>query len=210
MNNSALIFGIVGALGLGAMSPGPSFLLVARTAVTASRLDGLAAAIGMGLGGVVFAVIALLGLHVLLTNLPWLYVALKLAGGAYLIYLGWCIWRGAAKPLAMVHDEQQASRQVTRSFSLGLVTQLSNPKTAIVYASVFTAFLPPQFPLSLALLLAVLVFIVEAGWYAIVAVALSSSAPRAWYLRYKVWIDRAAGGVMAGLGAKLVVFARSL
>jgi threonine/homoserine/homoserine lactone efflux protein len=211
MSNLTLSVGIVGALGLGAMSPGPSFLLVARTAVVLSRMDGIAAAMGMGLGGVVFATIALLGLHVLLTNVPWLYLALKIAGGAYLIYLGYCIWRGAAKPLAVSQGQTyQGTQKITKSFVLGLITQLSNPKTAIVYASVFTAFLPPSFPLTLAILLAALVFIVEAGWYAVVAIALSSDKPRSLYLRYKVWVDRAAGGVMATLGGKLILFTRSL
>lgn len=211
MSTATLIIGIVSALGLGAMSPGPSFLLVARTAVVASRMDGIAAAIGMGVGGVVFAAIALLGLHVLLANVPWLYVGLKIAGGAYLVYLGYRIWRGATKPLAVSQtDSLDVSRKITQSFGVGLITQLSNPKTAIVYASVFTAFLPPHFPLSLAFLLALLVFAVEAGWYAIVAIALSSEKPRSWYLRYKAWVDRAAGGVMAFLGGKLILLARAL
>ncbi|NHZ83509.1 LysE family translocator [Massilia sp. CCM 8695] len=211
MNELTLIAGIATALGLGAMSPGPSFILVARTAVTASRMDGIAAAAGMGIGGVLFAAIALLGLHVVLTNVPWLYMVLKAAGGAYLIYLGYRIWRGAAQPLALGQDDApRQRRQLGKSFSLGLVTQLSNPKTAIVYASVFTAFLPPSFSLMLALVLALVVFVIEAGWYAVVAIALSSQRPRAWYLRYKAWIDRAAGGVMAALGGKLIWSARSL
>lgn len=209
MNTLTLILGIATALGLGAMSPGPSFLFVARTSVVASRSDGVAAAMGMGVGGVLFAIIALLGLHVLLTNVPWLYLALKIAGGSYLVYLGWCIWRGASKPLAIAADMAPAPAKVQRSFLLGLVTQLSNPKTAIVYASVFTAFLPPHFPLSLALLISVLVFVVEAGWYTLVALALSSNKPRAWYLRSKVWIDRSAGGVMVFLGGKLVLSGRA-
>lgn len=210
MNDLTLIAGIAAALGLGAMSPGPSFIMVARTAVIASRMDGIAASVGMGIGGVLFAAIALLGLHVVLTNVPWLYMVLKAAGGAYLIYLGYRIWRGAAQPLALGRDDApRQRRQLATSFSLGLVTQLSNPKTAIVYASVFTAFLPPSFSLTLALVLALVVFVIEAGWYAVVAIALSSRRPRAWYLRYKAWIDRAAGGVMAALGSKLIWSARS-
>ncbi|MEB0133763.1 LysE family transporter [Actimicrobium sp. CCC2.4] len=211
MNTIPLILGIVGTLGLGAMSPGPSFLLVARTAVSSSRIDGVATALGMGVGGVIFAVIALLGLHVLLTAIPWLYVVMKVVGGLYLMYLGYCIWRGANKPLSMsIPSAVSLSRTIFRSFRIGLVTQLSNPKTAIVYASVFTAFLPPVFPLSLALILVVLVFAVEAGWYIIVALALSSKGPQNFYLRYKAWLDRAAGAVMAFLGVKLAWLASNL
>jgi drug/metabolite transporter (DMT)-like permease len=89
---------LLGALALGAMSPGPSFVLVARTAIARSRSDGLAAAVGMGIGGVIFAVLVVLGLHAVLSNVPRLYLGLKVAGGIYLLYLGIRIWRGAREP----------------------------------------------------------------------------------------------------------------
>ncbi|HRE16330.1 MAG TPA: LysE family transporter, partial [Rhodocyclaceae bacterium] len=69
------------------------FVMVARTALAVSRLSGLGAALGMGLGAAVFATLALFGLHTLLNTVPALYWGLKLAGGAYLLYLGWRIFR---------------------------------------------------------------------------------------------------------------------
>ena len=88
MDTTLAILSIAGAITLGAISPGPSFVMVARTAVASSRADGLAAALGMGVGGVIFAAAALLGLHVVLTAVPWLYLGLKVLGGAYLLFLG--------------------------------------------------------------------------------------------------------------------------
>jgi len=137
------LLSIAGALSLGTMSPGPSFIMVARTAVGVSRADGLAAALGMGVGGVLFAVLALLGLHVVLTAVTTLYIVFKIAGGAYLVYLGWIIWRGARRPL----DFEEKPVRAGRSFGLALLTQLSNPKTALVYASVFVSLLPREVPL---------------------------------------------------------------
>jgi threonine/homoserine/homoserine lactone efflux protein len=208
MDTTLSLLGIAGAMTVGAMSPGPSFVMVARTAV-ASRSDGLAAALGMGAGGLVFAIAALAGLQAAFLAVPGLYLAIKGFGGAYLIYLGIRIWRGARQPLAMTQDATGTSspRQQGRSgrtFLLGLATQVSNPKTAVVYASIFAAFLPREVPLVLALAVPAVIFCIETGWYAIVALALSSAAPRSAYLRYKVWIDRAAGGVMGLLGLRLV------
>ena len=207
MDTTLSLLGIAGAMTVGAMSPGPSFVMVARTAV-ASRGDGLAAALGMGAGGLVFAIAALAGLQAAFLAVPALYLAIKGFGGAYLIYLGIRIWRGARQPLTMTQDAAGTSpRQQGRSgrtFLLGLATQVSNPKTAVVYASIFAAFLPREVPLVLALAVPVVIFCIETGWYAIVALALSSAAPRSAYLRYKVWIDRAAGGVMGLLGLRLV------
>ncbi|MEO7885550.1 MAG: LysE family transporter, partial [Polaromonas sp.] len=89
------------ALMAGAVSPGPSFVQVARIAVSRSRADGLAAALGMGLGALVFAALALAGLQALLAALPGVYMALKVIGGLYLMWIAFHIWRGARHPLEM-------------------------------------------------------------------------------------------------------------
>lgn len=198
------LLSITVAIALGAASPGPSFVLVARTAIAAGRPAGLAAAFGMGIGGAVFAGLALLGLIALLAQVGWLYLGLKLAGGLYLCWLAFRLWRGAKQPLT-VSGDGSAERGILRAFSLGLLTQLSNPKTAVVYAGIFAALMPAQPSFWLAALLVPAVFVVECGWYALVAVAFSAGRPRALYLNAKHWIDRAAGGVMALLGIRLVV-----
>jgi threonine/homoserine/homoserine lactone efflux protein len=197
-------FAILAAIGLGAISPGPSFVLVARTAIAISRRDGLATALGMGIGGLVFASAALLGLHVVLTNVPWAYLAIKIAGAAYLLYLAVCLWKGARDPIAASDVRADDAHGLLRSFVFGLATQLSNPKTAIWYASIFTAFLSPEQPRGLAIVILPMIFMIEAGWYALVAVAFSSAGPRRGYLRLKPWIDRTAGSVMGLLGLKLI------
>jgi threonine/homoserine/homoserine lactone efflux protein len=207
METIAALASIAGALTLGAMSPGPSFLMVARTSIASSRAAGLAAALGMGVGGVLFAAAALLGLHVVLLAVPWLYIALKVLGGAYLVIIGITIWRGARQPVRISGDERLGQR-AAGAFWLALLTQVSNPKTAVVYASVFAALLPPEIPLWATLVLPAVLFAIEAGWYSVVALALSAPSPRASYLRFKSWIDRAAGAVMALLGLRLILASR--
>jgi threonine/homoserine/homoserine lactone efflux protein len=201
MEGLLAVLSIAGAITLGAMSPGPSFVLVARTSVARSRADGLAMALAMGVGGLVYSVLALAGVHVVLLAVPFLYGALKVAGGAYLIYLAWTLWRSAATPINL----ERAGETSAKSFGLGLLTWFSNPKAAVVYASIFVSLLPPELPLWAALLLPLVIFSIETGWYSIVALALSAPAPAAAYLRWKRWIDRAAGGVMGLLGLKLIL-----
>ena len=201
MQHWTALLGITAAIGIGAASPGPSFVMVARTAASQGRPHGLLAAAGIGTGGLIFAILALLGLHSLLNLAPALYLALKLAGGLYLAWLGWRIWRGARQALALPAAASPHSQH--RAFAAGLATQLSNPKTAIVYTSVFAAFLPEQPELSFKILTALAVLLVETGWYTLAAWALSAPLPRQAYLRSKTWVDRAAGGVMMALGLKL-------
>jgi threonine/homoserine/homoserine lactone efflux protein len=203
MHELTALLTIVAALAIGVVSPGPSFLMVARVAVASSRSRGVATALGMGAGGALFGAAALLGLHGIFSAVPALYTALKVLGGLYLCHLGFMIFRSARQPMSMT-PHGSAVGGAAASFWLGLTTQLSNPKTAIVYASVLAALLPPQFSPGFGAALLVVVFAVEAGWYALVAFVLSSSVPQRVYLSFKAWIDRTAGGVMFGLGLKLV------
>jgi threonine/homoserine/homoserine lactone efflux protein len=191
------------------MSPGPSFILVARTAVANSRADGLATAIGMGGAAIFFATLALLGLQAVLLSVPTLYMALKILGGAYLLYLAVVIWRGSKQTIDIQEGSYKKPSKIYQSFKIGLITQLSNPKTAIFYGSVFAALLPEKVSVSMILILALMLFILEAGWYSIVALVLSSNAPRKVYLNSKAILDRVASLIIGGLGLKLIIDASS-
>lgn len=198
------ILSIAAAISIGAMSPGPSFVMVLRTSIAMSRRAGIAAALGMGLGGVIFGALALFGLQAFIATVGWLYPALKITGGVYLLYLGSRIWRGADQTLRVSTPKAIQLEKTAKAFWQALATQLSNPKAAVVYGSIFAALLPAHpAPWTFAVLLP-LVFIIETGWYAIVAVTFSSTTPRTIYMRAKSWIDRTAGAVIGLLGAKLV------
>lgn len=205
METALAVASILGAIAIGAASPGPSFVLVARIAVASSRHDGLMAALGMGVGGVIFGGLALAGLRALLTEVAWLYLVLKVAGGAYLVFLGLRLWRGARAPLQVSVAEARPGGKLRRSFLLALGTQLSNPKAAVVYGSIFAALLPAAPSPWLFLALPIGIFAVETGWYVIVAYVFSAARPRAAYLRSKTLIDRLAGSVMTALGLRLVM-----
>jgi threonine/homoserine/homoserine lactone efflux protein len=196
------------ALLAGVLSPGPSFVMAARTAVAKSRDDGLVLSLGLAIGAASIAALCLAGLHAVLIAVPVLYMALKLAGGLYLAYIAWNIWKAAPQPLDLSEAQGDASahtpRNLSASFRLGLITSLSNPKTAVVYSSVFAALLPAHFPVIGSVLVAGGAFAMEFVWYAIVVLVLSSPAPRAAYMRGKTAIDRIAAGVMGMLAARLI------
>jgi threonine/homoserine/homoserine lactone efflux protein len=217
MDPMVSLFSILGALILGAISPGPSFLFVARTAVAVSRRSGMAAALGMGLGASTVCTLALLGVRTVFSRAEWLYVGFKLLGGIYLCYLAWRLWR-SAKGAAPVQAElpsvsaetagasaRTPGSGVIRSFWLALATQLSNPKTLIVISGIFAALLPSRVPAWMYWTIPLIDLVLETSWYAFVAVTLSSKGPRLIYLGAKGMIDRAAGCVLGLLGLRLIV-----
>lgn len=191
------------ALILGVMSPGPSFVLVSQTAMSKSRSAGIAISLGMGVGSAIFTVLAALGLYVLLESVPLLYSTLKLFGGIYLCFLAFRLWRHSNLPLEIKKETDRTTGYV-RLFYLGLATQLSNPKTAIVFASVYAAFLPENMPGHIYIVLLLLAFLIDGGWYVIISLLLSTSKVQNAYSKLKIYIDRMASGFIGFLGAKLI------
>ncbi|MBS6436850.1 MULTISPECIES: LysE family translocator [Pantoea] len=191
------------AILFGAMSPGVSFLLVARTAMSGSRRAALSVAAGMGFGAFIFAVIALAGLHTLLTLIPSLYTALKLAGGCYLLWLALKMFR---RPLNRFNDSAGTEEiSASKAFMTGVFTQISNPHTALVFASIFSAALSKNIQPVMYIILPTMAFVIDVLWYAVVACLLSTDGPRQAYIKYRKFIDKLSGGVMALLGIRLLL-----
>ena len=201
---SLLVLGSIAlALMLGAMSPGPTSIYVAKNSIAISRQHGLFTALGTGTGAAVFGLLAVLGLQAFLLAVPSAYLVLKIFGGIYLLYLAFKIIKHAKEPMQTENDTNQ-QMSLRRAFFTGLITQLSNPKIAIVLASIFTALLPKDIPTYFYFVLPLLCFFIDAGWCSLLAVALSSEKPRRVYLKFKAVFDRLAGGVMTILGLKLI------
>jgi len=207
MDTFTTLLAIAATLGIGAISPGPSFVYVAQNAVARSRNHGLVTALGTGVGAAIFALLALLGLQAFLLAVPVAYTALKIVGGIYLLWLAYKIIRHSREPLSM-GKISVGEKSLLATFRDGLFTQLSNPKTAVVFASIFTALLPREIPAYYYIALPVISFIIDAGWYSLVTIALSTERSRNVYIRFKTVIDRVAGSVMALLGLKLIISSR--
>jgi len=188
---------------LGVMSPGPSFILVAQTAMSKSRIEAIAVSLGMGVGAAIFALIAAMGLIILLQTVPTLYLGLKIVGGSYLCFLAYKMWRNANEQKAENSAEEEQSG-VVKMFVIGLLTQLSNPKTAIVFGSAFAAFLPASIPDFTYIYISASAFIIDFVWYVLVAILLSTSKAQQLYANSKKIICGVASGFMGIMGIKLL------
>jgi RhtB (resistance to homoserine/threonine) family protein len=192
---------------LAVASPGPTFLVVARTAASGSRCAALLAALAVGIGAVIWAVAALLGLQALLARFEWLYLALRIAGGLYLVWLGIQIFRHAGHGDAAVAALAAGTTALppARVFREALMVQLSNPKVAVFFGSVFLTLLPADAPGWTDIAVVAIVFADEFVWFALVALLFSGGAVRRAWRHAQVWIERLTGGVLAALGMKLAL-----
>lgn len=201
---SPAAFGAVALLSLmAAISPGPAVLMSARTGITEGMRTGAFLALGIGVGAVVWASAALFGLAVVFQVAPTLLRGLKLAGGAYLVWTAWHLWRDADAPIA--DPGTRAPRSGAAAFRLGLFTQLANPKPAVLFSAIFVGTVPPGTPAWVIAALLLVVFLNETVWNTVVARIFSLERTRAGYVRLKGTIDRGFGGLLALLGVKVAV-----
>ncbi|WP_395689706.1 LysE family translocator [Aestuariivirga sp.] len=185
---------------LAVISPGPSFLITARTAVAQSRADGLKVALGLGAGTVIWSSAALLGLNAVFHAVPVLFMAMKAAGALFLLYIAWMIFRHAAEPLRI----EDGAERLSNTFLKGFLVQISNPKVAVFFGSIFIAMLPAQVPLWMSLALIAIVSFNELWWFSAVALFFAAPPVRRVYLRAKPWIDRVTGLFLGALGLRLL------
>lgn len=191
---------------LAVISPGPSFLITAQTAVARSRLDGIKIAFGLGAGTVVWASAALLGLNALFRLHYWLFVGTKVAGALFLLWIAFQIFRHADAPIEMGEGNDLAARR--NPFLRGFLTQISNPKVAVFFGSIFVAMLPQDVPMWMMLALLAIVTSNEIVWYVLVALCFGSAPVRRFYLGAKKWIDRVTGLFLGALSLRILWQAR--
>jgi threonine/homoserine/homoserine lactone efflux protein len=189
---------------LAAISPGPAVLMAARTGLTEGFRTGAMLAVGIGAGAVVWAGAAMFGLNLLFAAAPALLWALKLGGGAYLLWMGFRLWREAATPLAE-QDNRTLPRTPLAALRLGLFTQLANPKPAVMFSAIFLGTVPPATPLWVYAALLAVVMANETLWNIAVARIFSLDRTRARYISLKTVIDRSFGGLLGLLGAKVAL-----
>ncbi|KAA1428744.1 LysE family translocator [Nocardioides antri] len=191
--------------------PGPSLLFTIGRALTVGRRDALLSVLGNGLGLMVQVLLVAVGLGAVVAASATAYTAIKLAGAAYVIYLGVQAIRhrgDARRALQGVGDGRPARTGALRSVRTGLIVGATNPKTIVF----FVAFLP-QFTNEAAgspgLAIAVLGLVFGAMAIASDTVwALAASKAREWFARRPHRLDRlgATGGVMmVGLGTTMAV-----
>jgi threonine/homoserine/homoserine lactone efflux protein len=199
-----IAFGVV-SLGM-VCSPGPNMIYLISRSISQGRKAGIISLMGVVLGFLVYLIASMVGLIAIFNTVPIIYTAMKWAGAAYLLWLAWkAIKPGSAsilEPIVLPVEKP------SKLFLMGFITNLLNPKIAVLYISLLPQFQDPnqgslltqsailgltQIVISFAVnLLIVLTASKIAGWF----------GKRPTWLKAQRWIM---SGVLAGLAVKLAI-----
>ena len=184
------------------LSPGPDTLLVAGHAARSGLRAGLLATAGIVAGGVWYMLLGGFGLLSVLVASPLVFSVVKIAGAAYLLYLGLTLLRGS-----IAADSLQTHTHVvllSTPFRQALVTNALNPKVALFYLAVLPQFVGngPDAPIKAMLL--IFIHYLSAGiWFSIVSVVASKAGGAARKTSLWRWIEGGLGLAFCGLAGKL-------
>ncbi len=182
------------------VTPGANFFVVSSLAASESCRAAVFAALGITVVAGIWSSLAVLGVDSIFAAHPYLRLALQCAGGLYLVYLALRLWRSSAAPA-----EGPATRLTNAAaFRVGVLTNITNPKSALFFGSVFAAAFPPEPSRALLLIAVALVVFNAFAWHTFLALAFSHRRVRAAYARRRVVVGRAAGTVIGAFGARLL------
>lgn len=192
----SLLLTICGLHFIAQLSPGPDVLLIARSAASTTRANTLKIIAGISAGIVVWVVLTLAGFTVLIDQFPWIQQVLMIVGGAFLARMGWAMLKGGLKAFKQRHeasDDQVVMNEPKNYFTLGLLTNLSNPKTLIYFSSVFSLALSSSASDYLKSQLAVIIPLQTFLTFALLMLLISQPKIKVLYQRAGNYIDLISG-----------------
>ena len=199
-----LSFAVTGALIT--ISPGPNSLLVLRTSLAAGPKSAAMAAAGICAGLAAWAVAAACGISAILAASTPLYQLLKVAGAAYLCWLGIRIIQQSMSKKPAEERLEIPSKTPLRWFSVGLLTNLLNPKVGALYISLLPQFVPEGAAAGPFMLALASIHILEGAiWFFVLIVATLPLSRWLVHASVRRAMDRSAGVILIGLGVRLAI-----
>ncbi len=193
-------------------SPGPDFAVVLKQSVQQGRRNALWTSAGVGAAILLHVAYCVLGVALILTQSPSLFMALKYLAGAYLAYLGVQALRAANPPESnegeAVKDVESKTVQeepVWVAFRRGFFTNALNPKATLFFMSLFTLVISPTTPTSVQVGYGVYMALATWAWFSMLSMMLSRDNVRGFFQQRGYWFDRGIGIILIALAVRVVI-----
>ena len=196
-----VLIGFTAAAMLMNISPGPSNLYVMARGISQGFKGGLVAALGLAVGSLVYVLATALGLSIIFLHSPKLYLIVKLAGAAYLVYLGYRYFKPVSGN-SQYPVNTPKKKTLATVFKESILVEITNPKTALFFVAFLPQFVNESFAVAPQLFLLGLIVTIT-GLPCDLMVAAGSSKAAAWMSKHQNAQrihDRVSGSILAGIG----------
>ncbi|MBQ4856601.1 LysE family transporter [Pseudoalteromonas sp. MMG007] len=189
-------------------SPGPDFAVVLKQSVQQGRRNALWTSAGVGAAILLHVGYCVLGVALILTQSPNLFMALKYLAGAYLAYLGVQALRAAKPPentSDTIENKTVLEESVWLAFRRGFVTNALNPKATLFFMSLFTLVISVTTPTSVQIAYGVYMALATWVWFSMLSLILSKPGVRGFFQKSGYWFDRGIGVILIALAIRVVI-----
>lgn len=201
-------FSILGAIALirfaAWLTPGPNMLVVMNASVIGGTRAGIFTGWGVAFGGFLWASLAVGGVSALFAAFPQIALGLRLAGGAYLIWLGIKSLKGSAVNMAMSARTEQKTIADWQYFRGGFLVTATNPKAALFYGSILTAFVPVDAPRALLFTIVLMSGLIGVLTYTFTGVFFATKVIARFFDNAQRSIKASIGMLFCGLGVSII------
>jgi threonine/homoserine/homoserine lactone efflux protein len=197
-----------GAYFVGTASPGPSNLAIMSLAMSAGRRSALTFALGVVSGSFSWALLASLGLSAVLATYSECLIAIKLAGGLYLLWLGFRSARSALTPTPLAASAARPNEPLKRLYLRGLLLHLTNPKAILVWLSIVSLAMSPAGGTSHTLPVVLGCMAIGVAVFSSYAVLFSTASARRIYVAIRRWLDGSLA-IMFGIAGHKMLTSKS-
>ena len=204
MNLLSIVLSVASIWTMAVITPGPNFFITAQTTVKHSRFAGLFIVLGTCTGTIIWSIAGYFGIAYLFIMVPWLYATLKIVGGSYIFYLGIMMIIKSCKSPSNPDTLTGKSQSNYLNWWKGLITNLSNPKTAMFVTSLFASVLPKEPTIGIGILIVTLMVMISLVWYSFIVIIFSSNGFKYYYNKMQKWLEGIAGVIFIGFGVKLI------
>ena len=185
---------------IGAMSPGPSVALIIRNSVRFSRTAGVLTAIGHACGIGIYASLAILCLHFILTTNLFIFNAIQIIGSIFLLGLGIMFLIDRSTGLQI--EETQKNHN---SFFQGLIIAIINPKILIWFTAIFSNFITINSSTITNFILVITPTMIDGIWYVIVAIIVTSYGLKEFFQEKIIAIQKISGSLLIIISLSLLI-----
>jgi amino acid exporter len=192
------------ACALGLLSPGPNILSVVGTSMGSGRRAGVCLALGVSAGTPIWGITTSIGLTALLAAYATALIAIKIAGGSYLLWLAFKAFRSAASGADISPVASRIDDSSWRYFLRGLTIQMTNPKAALTWIAIMSLGVQDGAPHWIVIAIVAGTAFLSVIGHLIYALAFSTQRMVTAYRRAKRWIEFALGSFFCFAGVKLL------
>ena len=197
------LFLIATTIQIALMSPGPDFMVTLRQTINYGKKYAYFSSLGIGAAILVHVGYTLLGVGLILKNFPYFLDIVRILGALYLIYLGYGSFKSNSSKIK-IQKEKKLSYSYKKSFFVGFITDLLNPKATLFFLSVFTAIVSVDTPMYIQGLYGFYCVLANIFWYMFIANILSIKKNLDLFNKHQNIIEKVIGIVLVLLGIKLI------